>query len=449
MPQVRRRYYTWLIRAYIKKWKRTILTSLFFGVIVFGVFITLFNIFLRPQLEKKVQKIGYWGTYETADLPQDIVADLSFGLTKIDKNGKVIPAAAKSWEIKNNGKLYIFYLNKKLVYHNGQSLSADLVSLNFKDIEKKIINSETISYTLKSPYSPFLTSVSKPLFIEGSKGLGAYKLSNIDLNGGFVRSVVLQNVMDGRIKKMLYFYPTQSALKLAFVMGEIDTIAGVDDITVLKSSFNDWPRTTIKRRTDKNTIVSLFYNTQDSTLSNKKVRQALNYALPSKYLLGERVYSPIRPDSEYYYKASESIPTGKDFAQAILASKDIVIERDIIISTTPEFEKTAQIIQDAWSEVGIKSKVQIVSSIPSSFQVFLYSFKVPADPDQYTLWHSTGVNNISKYKNLRIDKLLEDGRSTADISIRKSLYDDFQKYLIDDVPASFLYFPYQYTVKRS
>ena len=71
------------------------------------------------------------------------------------------------------------------------------------------------------------------------------------------------------------------------------------------------------------------------------------------------------------------------------------------------------------------------------------------DPDQYTLWHSGQMNNITNYKNLRIDKLLEDGRQTVDIQSRIKIYADFQKYLLDDAPATFLYFPDIYTVTRN
>jgi peptide/nickel transport system substrate-binding protein len=66
------------------------------------------------------------------------------------------------------------------------------------------------------------------------------------------------------------------------------------------------------------------------------------------------------------------------------------------------------------------------------------------------LWHSSQIqiNNISKNKNVRIDKLLEDGRKTNDLEERKKIYADFQKYLLEDPPAAFLYFPYEFTVAR-
>jgi len=78
----------------------------------------------------------------------------------------------------------------------------------------------------------------------------------------------------------------------------------------------------------------------------------------------------------------------------------------------------------------------------------LGEFPVLSDPDQYTLWHSSHDTNITKYKNLRIDKLLEDGRQVIDLEERQKIYADFQKYLLDDMPAIFLYFPYTFTISR-
>jgi peptide/nickel transport system substrate-binding protein len=74
---------------------------------------------------------------------------------------------------------------------------------------------------------------------------------------------------------------------------------------------------------------------------------------------------------------------------------------------------------------------------------------VPQDPDQYYYWHSTqSLSSIIGYKNLKVDKLLEEGRSTYKIADRKTAYIDMQKTLSDDPPAVFLFYPYSYTVKR-
>jgi peptide/nickel transport system substrate-binding protein len=73
----------------------------------------------------------------------------------------------------------------------------------------------------------------------------------------------------------------------------------------------------------------------------------------------------------------------------------------------------------------------------------------PDDPDQYSIWHSTQeATNITHYENPRIDKLLEDGRSEIDLASRRRIYLDFQRFLVEDSPAAFLYYPATYTVSR-
>ncbi len=81
-------------------------------------------------------------------------------------------------------------------------------------------------------------------------------------------------------------------------------------------------------------------------------------------------------------------------------------------------------------------------------QAVLLSREVPADPDQYTWWHSNQSANISNYQNPRVDKLLEDARKETDQQRRKVMYLEFQRYLVEDVPAMFLYYVTEHDVDR-
>lgn len=448
MTLIRRRYYIWLTKAYLKKWKKTIFTSLMLGGVAFFAFLFSLNIYILPHLENKVQKIGYFGTYTLQTLPNKVLDEISYGLTKIEPNGTTKPAAAFKWEIKNDGKEYIFFLRKGQVLHNNKPLNSKNVNLNFKDVEKKIIDDYTISYTLKNPYSPFLVTVSKPIFNGNFVGLGEFELKKVELNSEFVKMMILENARNSSYKKYIYFYPTQDALKTAYALGEVDKIIGVTDTAIQNTQFKNWKNTSIEEYTDYSELTTVFYNNSDATLSNKKARQALNYALPNKLGSGERAYSPISPKSVYFSKSPNYGIFDIEIAKSLLSSAKELTEKDIEISTTEEYKTVAQDIKKAWGKIGVKSKIKIVMEIPRNFQVLIYPIKLPIDPDQYTLWHSDQVNNIIKYKNLRIDKLLEDGRSAVDFEKRLSIYSDFQKYLIDDVPASFLYFPKRFIVSR-
>jgi peptide/nickel transport system substrate-binding protein len=88
------------------------------------------------------------------------------------------------------------------------------------------------------------------------------------------------------------------------------------------------------------------------------------------------------------------------------------------------------------------------------FDILLYEIETTIDPDQYNLWHSLKSShpdlNISGYSYERVDILLEDARKSLDRSTRKEKYDLFQRYLMADAPAVFLYNPtFFYFVKDS
>jgi peptide/nickel transport system substrate-binding protein len=109
----------------------------------------------------------------------------------------------------------------------------------------------------------------------------------------------------------------------------------------------------------------------------------------------------------------------------------------------------AESISKDWTAAGVVVNLQVISNIPTDYQAFLAIYDIPDDPDQYSIWHSTQTStNITHYQNPRIDKLLEDGRSEINIEDRKKTYFDFQRYLVEDSPAAFLYYPEIYSISR-
>lgn len=446
MAGIRQRYYLWLFKAYAKRMKRTILGSLVVGVLVSFALLGLLNFYFRPLIQKTTENVGYAGTYTIQILPDEILSDISYGLTQIDEKGEVKNGAAKSWNIENN-KVYTFKLKEGIYLHDGKELTADKLNYKFENVNSKIIDKHTIQFTLKDPYSPFLSAVSKPILTKKLDGVGKYKVKNVELNGGFVRTILLEEV-NTKKKKKIFFYPTQRALKLAFVLGEVDRIAGVTSLTMDKINLADWGNVKVEENINYTTLVSIFYNINDPIVGDKKVRQALNYTLPLNLGYGKRAFSPIPPTSIFFETPPNYGISDIEIAKTILSTTSEPIKKPVVISTTEEYEPVAKEIQSAWKKIDIMSTIKIVDSIPSDFQVLLYRFKLPKDPDQYVLWHSDQINNITHYKSLRIDKLLEDGRSITDIDERRKIYADFQKYLTDDVPASFFYFPKAYTVYK-
>ncbi len=448
MATLKRRYYAWLIKAYFKKMRRTIISSVVLGILVFFAFIGLLNYYFRPLLFKTTENVGYSGTYSIQNLPRGILKEISFGLTTVNEKGEVLPGAAEKWNISQD-KVYTFTLKKGIRFHDGKELTAENIGFNFENVSQKIIDKYTIQYTLKDPYSPFLVSVSRPIFGKNLQGIGKYKVEDVDVNGGFVRTITLSDRTKKDSKRKIFFYPSEKALGVAFMLGEISKAYGLTSIQVDNNDLSKWEEISKKDYINYESLVAIFYNSNDSVLSNKKLRQALNYALPEKVDFGERSFGPIPPTSQYFSQPPTYRISDLELSKTLLSTIEGGVKEKIVISTTEEYEDIAKFVQKAWEKLGIKSEISIVQGVPTDFQVFIYPMRLPLDPDQYVLWHSDQVNNITHYKNLRIDKLLEDGRKINDIEKRKEIYADFQKYLTDDVPASFLYFPREYNISKN
>lgn len=425
------RYIIRLIQAFFKRFKALIVVGAILGVIFF-----LLISFLLPSLDATHQKIGIVGRFTSDNLPEEISTKISAGLTNVDINGNTIPALAKSWESPDGGKTWFFNINTDLKWQDDKKLNVDDIKYKFSDATFEKVDEKTIKFNLDSQFSAFPVIVSKPLFKKGLIGTGEWEVKKVTLVGGYIQKLLL---VDSQNNKITYkFYPTESRLTLAFKLGEIDII----NKTQNSDEFNNWKIVNITEETNYNNFVGLFFNTENEKLAEKTVRQALAYGIDKQSMNGVRALSPISPYSWSYN------PQVKPYTRDLEKTKDAK-DIKIVISTLPNLLQTAEIIKKNWEEVVINSEIQVVTSIPENYEVLLATVDIPKDPDQYSLWHSTQVStNISKIKNPRIDKLLEDGRTELDQEIRKKYYLDFQRFLVEEVPAVFLYHPTLYTITR-
>jgi len=451
MIVVKRRLIFWLFKAYFKKWGKVIFVYFLLGLFAFFILLFSFKYFASWIIFTKREIIGVTGTYTIDTLPDFILYDISHGLTSVGNDGIAKPDLASSWKIEDNGKTYIFTLRPSVYFTNGVRLTSREVNFSFSGVSVRKPDNHTIVYNLKDAYAPFLITAAHPVFENGFMGAGDYVVTSINLNSNFVESITIRSRKEPVITKTYQFYPTQEAVKIAFAVGEISKAWEIDSLAFQRTSFQSFPNVSIQKNTDYSQLVTLFYNTKDGNLSDKRLRESLAYALPNTFPNGERAHSPLSPRSFAYQEDSlhaQDFDHARLLLEASGVSKTSLKNLVFVIDTLSKYHSSAQLIADAWQKIGIKTKIVVVSAIPSSFQLYLGDFQVPKDPDQYTLWHSYQTNNITNYKNLRIDKLLEDGRVTIDQEKRVKIYADFQKYLLDDSPASFLYFPYVYTVTR-
>jgi len=455
MAVIRKRLIFWLIKAYIKKSGKTILFSFLLGLIVFFalLFSAKYYAYIFPF--SRNETIGLVGAYTTDALPPTITDKISTGLTVVNPDGTIKPAIASSWDILDKGKTYRFHLKHGIHFYDGREVTANTINYNFSDVNEFKPDKYTIVFKLKDPFAPFLVAVSQPLFDTGFSGVGDYHVEKIKTDYNFVQAITLVSSKGNQNVITYDFYPTEEALKTAYLLGEVSKIDSISQSTYASMNLQNYPNTTVTKTADKSELVTLFFNNNDGDLSNKKLRLALAYAIPDKFSEGQRANSPYSPDSKYYNNTLDQPSQDLSRAKALLEpdktsslSGNTKPPNKVTIKTIDKYLPVAQKIAAAWKNLGINTDIEEVNGIPDTFQIFLGDFNIPKDPDQYTLWHSDGPDNITHYKNLRIDKLLEDGRKTGDVTQRKTIYDDFQKFLMEDAPAVFLYYPDKYTVVR-
>ncbi|TXH00452.1 MAG: hypothetical protein E6P95_03520 [Candidatus Moraniibacteriota bacterium] len=434
---IRRTY--WLAQMFIKKHLKVIIQS---TSIVLAILVTIILFARYLPTPKHTIKIGRIGKYTLTTLPKDLESQVAEGLVDIDDTGLVTGVLAKSWEISEDGKKYKFTLDTSKTWHDGSKLSVNDITYNFKDVIVER-GSDTISYTLSEPFAPFMEAMAQPLLKNSSLGTKNSRISKYKTISGNLSSITI----DTPTARYLYkFYPTENSAITAYKLGEIEVIQSLSILPADIASDNS----SISHQDIGDKITALFFNNSDSLLSSKTTRQGLAYAIPDKSFGKNRILSPIARSSWAYNDLVKDYSF--DLARAkTLFNQDVKNpdEVKLELKTMLPYLDIAESIADSWRQnLGIKVEVKVVSSISNDYQIVLADFTPPHDPDQYTLWHSTQPTNFTKYSNLKIDKLLEDGRRTLDGKLRREIYQDFQRFLLEDSPAIFLFETEKFTITR-
>jgi peptide/nickel transport system substrate-binding protein len=118
-------------------------------------------------------------------------------------------------------------------------------------------------------------------------------------------------------------------------------------------------------------------------------------------------------------------------------------------------ETFLQVAVEQYKQVGVKitPKLEAFESLVPKLtggspevEAVIIGWQLGADPDPFTIWHSSNVasptkagNNFVGYSNPNVDKLIESGRNGPDCSqgARQKVYQEMNKILNDDAPYMF------------
>ena len=438
-----------------------------------------------------------------------IVSMIYSGLLKYDKDLNLIGDLAHKWEVLDKGKRIIFYLRDDVKWHDGKSFSAKDVKFTYQRIidpdiptpyksnfnnvkEFKIIDDYTIEIIYDEAFAPALSNWTMPImsksFLE-NKNLMQPEFSRKAIGSGpfkFKRWISDERI-DLLANKDYYLdgpYIDRYIYKIISDPATIFLELQVEDIDLAPLSPLQYTKlaTTkhFKNKFDKyeypgSIYVYMGYNLNRDIFKDKRVRQALNYAVDKQeiidgILLGKGKVStgPFSPKSWAYNNEVKPIIYDKQKALNLFkkagwadSDSDGFLDKDgkifeFTIITNHGNDKrinTAQIIQQRLKDIGIKVHIRVyewglfISEFITKhdFDALILGWNTPEEPDCYDIWHSSktkqGEFNFISYKNPVIDDLLLKGRREFDQNKRKQIYNKIQKILYEDQPYMFLYVP--------
>jgi peptide/nickel transport system substrate-binding protein len=438
-----------------------------------------------------------------------VIGQIYRGLVRYDRELKIVPELAESFTISEDQLTITFKLRPNLTWEDGQPLTSKDCLFTWKfmsdpktptpygepftQIEKaETPDPLTFIVTYKRPLSRALSlwafdilpshllegqDVSESPLARQPVGSGPFRLVSWEV-GQRVILAASENYFKGR--PLLDGLVTRSIPNMATQMMELKT-GTLDQMTLtpdqweeaqedltLKENFNFY-------RYPEFAYTYLGFNLKDPRLADKRVRQAIAYALDKEEIiqgvvlgLGQPANGPFKPGSWAHNPKVKPYPFDPAKARELLAEagwvdtdKDGFVDKNgqrfvLTIMTNqgnPVREKTGLLVQARLKDVGVEVKLRIIEWAAflkeyidkRAFEAIIMGWTIPLDPDLFDVWNSTktrpGDLNFVSFANPEVDQLIDEGRFTLDQAKRKVAYDRIQEILREEVPYVFLYVP--------
>ncbi|RXZ01699.1 ABC transporter substrate-binding protein [Fictibacillus sp. S7] len=410
---------------------------------------------------------------------------------------KVKPGLAKEWKVSKDGKTWTFNLNEGHKFADGTAVDADAVKKSFERLKKigkgpsevfsvisniKAENPTTVVFTLKENFPPFIStlaanygSIVNPKVMDheengdmgqnylatATMGSGPYKLAKWK-KGEYVRLDQNKYASKKPSFKKVYFkiVADPSAQRLQLEKGEIDIAEGipVDQINAVKKIEN------AKLLQEPSLLVEYVYVNStkgNEALKNKKVRQALSYAVDYDKLIdavqqgyGTQMRGPIPKGLWGHDDQAKQYTYDKDKAKALLKEAGVSnLSLDLLYSDNKTWWETeALTIQSNLKDIGVKVNLKKVAYATSREMMDKGEFDLalgmwsPDFGDPYAFmnyWYDSKnfglAGNRAFYKNDAVDQKLRKAATLNDAKQREKLYQEAQDTVIDDAPYILLY----------
>ncbi|AMJ59163.1 ABC transporter substrate-binding protein [Bosea sp. PAMC 26642] len=403
---------------------------------------------------------------------------------------KIVPRLATEWSFSEDGKTLTMKLRPGVKFHDGEPFNAEAAKANLDRARTlpdslrrselasvdsvEVVDPMTIALKLKRPDATLLAQLTdrasmmmSPKSLSGDVAAkpvcsGPYKFVERVQND----RIVLEKFADFweadkyAFDRIVYRAIPDTTVRLANLRsGELDMIERLA-ATDVKSARADKSLKVVDTPGIGYQGMTLNHNNGEMANSpfskDKRVRQAFSLAI-DRNVLNDVVFEgthppsmqPFPPASPYFMK--ELVVTKRDIPKAKALLKEAGAERvklDMMVTNNPVDAQLGQVVQAMASEAGFDVQLrssefasQLRDQQQGKFQLSRVGWSGRVDPDGniHQFVHSTGSQNDGKFKNARIDELLDRARTVYDVAERKKLYDEAQTIMQDEMPLIYLY----------
>ena len=428
---------------------------------------------------------------------------------RYDKNIEIEPWAAESYEVLDNGLRLRFVLKKGILWQDGTELTADDVEFTYKLMidpktptayaaDFKAVESFTKldRYSFEVRYAkPFarslvtwMTDIMPKHLLEGQDlrtsplaqkpvSSGPFLLAE-NRPGSLLTMTANPNYFEGRpnINRLVYrIIPDAGTMFMELKAGKLDLDSALTPQQyIFQAKKPEFTKEYALYTSLASVYVYLGYNPKSPFFNDERVRLAFAHALNKADIVkgallgqGQPTIGPYKPGTWPYNNDIVDYPNDPQKALALLAeagwkpNADGRLEKDgrlfsftVLVNQGNEARiKTAVIIQSQLDKLGIEMNIRTLEWAAflnivqdRHFDAVVLGWTIPADPDGYDVWHSSGVGgmlNFVDFANPEADDILERARSTFDQDERLKLYGRLQEILHLHQPYCFLYVPLQ------
>lgn len=439
-----------------------------------------------------------------------IAGSIYHNLLTYDGNLNLIPQLAAKYEVSNGGKTITFTLKPGVVFSDGTPLTSADVSATFHTIinpntktpyaddylrvaKFETPTPQTVRVTYAEAFAPALASwAGLPILpakvIAAEKDFNQTSLRNQPLGTGpytltrwrrgqDLLLTASPNTWEKPYIGQLYYriIPDESTQWLELKAGNLDML-NLTPLAYTRLINKPWFTSNYATyRYLGSAYTYMGFNLKKPMFADKKVRQALSYAVDRQGLInavlfgqGEAIASIFKPGTWANDANLKPYPYNPQKARQLLAEAgwkagpDGILQKDgqrfhFILTTNQGNEsrlKTAQILQKFFADVGIEMEIRVqewstflTNTVnPRKFDAVMLGWTLPAEPDPYDVWHSSKTGpaefNIVGFNNAQADAAIVASRHTFNQAERKKQLNRLQEILSDEQPYLWLYAPY-------